>query len=335
MSERKLASIQRITALTPIKEADFIEAASVLGWTIICKKGLYNVGDLAVYFEIDSVPPDLPEYEFLWQDKESRPNSFRIRSKKMKGVISQGLLMPLHELLPTPRPPLKFEEGQDLTEVLSITKYEPPLPQGSNDIVGQFIDGVPKTDEPRIQSNPKLLEALQDRPYYITVKADGASVTCAMHEDQFTVASRNYRLKRNEDSPYWRGVIYSNIEKLVTEHPSLAVQGELVGPGVQDNKLKLHRNEVQVFNIYGRTTQKYLTWSQMKDLCLAYNVPTVELVETGKSFEYSQDELLALAEGKYPNTKSEREGIVIRNNDTKGRVSFKAISNRFLLKNEG
>lgn len=94
---RSLASIQRITALNPIEGADAIEVADVLGWKVVVKKGEYQVGDLAIYLEIDSVPPDEEQYRFLWKFAEQRPNNFRIKTIKLRGQISQGILFPLEK----------------------------------------------------------------------------------------------------------------------------------------------------------------------------------------------------------------------------------------------
>jgi RNA ligase (TIGR02306 family) len=334
---RQLASIQRITDIQPIEGADAIECASVLGWKVVVKKGEFQVGDLAVYMEIDSVPPDEEQYKFLWRFAEQRPNNFRIKTIKLRGQISQGILFPLAGLnLLNASGWETVREGEDVTDLLGVTKYEPPLPAGSNDIEGQFFDGVPKTDEERVQSadGRKRLELLRGRPYYITVKCDGASMTIAMHDSRVKVASRNYRLADLPESAYWRAARKDNeaLIDFVVDSPWYAVQGELVGPGIQNNRLGLTEHECLVFNIYDRDSGRYLTLSQMIELSREWGFKLVPILEVGHLFNYDQDQLLALAEGKYDGTKSEREGIVIRNNDDGPRVSFKAISNRFLLK---
>src|SRR6476659_9737047 len=118
VTARKLASIQRIKALDPIPNADAIERATVLGWQLVVKRGEFGVGDPCVYVEIDSVLPERPEFEFL------RPRGFRIRTARLRGQISQGICFPL-EILPAGTP---LDDGADVTGVLGITKYEPPIP---------------------------------------------------------------------------------------------------------------------------------------------------------------------------------------------------------------
>ena len=127
MSNRKLAHIEIITALSPIEGADKIEKATVLGWECVVKKGEFQVGDKIIYIEVDSVMPDKPEYEFL------RDRKFRIRTIKLKGQVSQGLVLPLSTLdsYVKEKGGLKFiksalEPGDDVTNYLGITKYLSP-----------------------------------------------------------------------------------------------------------------------------------------------------------------------------------------------------------------
>ena len=326
---RTLASVQRITAIDPIPDADAIEVARVLGWDVVVKKGDYKAGDLAVYMEIDSVPPDEPQYRFLWKNAEQRPNNYRIKTVKKRGQISQGILFPLSVVAGR-----DVWVDRDVTEFLNITKYEAPLPRGSDDIEGQFFDGVPKTDEERVQSatGAKHLASLRGRPYYITVKCDGSSMTVAMHEEQVKVASRNYRLADNADSAYWRAAKSGELIPFVEAHPWLAIQGELVGPGIQNNRLGLSEHKCLVFNMYEKREGRYLTLAEMLQVAEHWDIQLVPVLTVGYLFNESQESLLAMAEGKYEGTKNEREGIVIRSNDDGPPISFKAISNRFLLK---
>ncbi len=117
--DRKLASIQKIVDLRPIEGADFIEQATVLGWNVIVKKGDFALWDLCVFFEIDSLlPADNPEFSFMEKHR------FKVRTMKMKGVVSQGLALSM-EILPKMSSESYFE-GDDVTALLNISKYEPP-----------------------------------------------------------------------------------------------------------------------------------------------------------------------------------------------------------------
>src|SRR5215475_5801984 len=92
--ERKLVSIQRIERIDPIDGADRIVKARVMGWDVVVKKGELGPGDPCVFFEIDSVlPAGQPWAEFM------RPRGFRVKTARLRGVLSQGLALPL-DILP-------------------------------------------------------------------------------------------------------------------------------------------------------------------------------------------------------------------------------------------
>ena len=127
-TNRKLAHIEIIKEIKEIPGAQNIEVAQVLGWQcVIAKKDNFKVGDKIIYIEIDSVLPEKPEFEFL------RSRNFRVRTIKLKGQVSQGLVIPLTILdsYVKKKGGLKFiksalESGDDVTEYLGITKYLTP-----------------------------------------------------------------------------------------------------------------------------------------------------------------------------------------------------------------
>lgn len=113
--QRELAYAVKVTNITPIESADRVELAHVNGWQVMVKKGEYKVGDLAVYFEIDSKLPETEPFEFMAKYK------YRVKTQKfIKGsVLSQGLIMTPVEL------GLKdVKEGDFLTDKLGVTYYE-------------------------------------------------------------------------------------------------------------------------------------------------------------------------------------------------------------------
>lgn len=122
---RKLASIQLIEWIKPIEGKDRIVLAGVLGWQVIVRKDEFQVGDRCVFCEIDSVLPEKPEFEFL------RPKGFRIKTMKMAGVLSQGIVFPL-SILP-PKKKGEYELDEDVTEVIGVTQYEPTMDKEPNE----------------------------------------------------------------------------------------------------------------------------------------------------------------------------------------------------------
>lgn len=339
---RKLASIQMIDDLQPIDGADAIEVASILGWKVVVKKGDFEIGDMCVYCEIDSVMPDRPEFEFL------RDKKFRIKTIKLRGQISQGIAFPLDiavkELHRKGKLSINFHIGDDFTEFLGVTKWDPPEMIGGN---GEAAGGFPsqwisKTDEIRIQSIPEIIDEIKNVPCYISEKADGTSATYLLDPyGEYYVCSRNLRIK-NGDNMFWDiSRKYNILDILVQEAKKnryLCIQGEMVGPGIQGNKLGLKNVELQVFNVFDIVSHRYFDYKELIDFCNSHGLKTVKITAEDMIFnDHNIDDFIWLAKGTYENGHP-REGIVIRpmvemnSNVLNGRLSFKVINNDFLLK---
>ncbi len=342
---RKLASIQKILKLEPIPNADAIELAMINGWRAVVKKGQFQEGERGVYFEIDAIPPDVEIFKFLWTPKQHppipRPDKFRIRTMKLRGCLSQGLLMPLAamadlidvDVLAT------LPEGSDVTELLGVEKYEPPLPFNQGSIIGPFPGFIPKTDEERIQSAPGLLEELAGKPYVITLKYDGTSATFFRDPEthELQICSRNWRITPSENL-YGSAAIKYNLDAILNgSNQHLALQAEVIGPRIQKNPSGLKQLEMRIFNVWDWDQAKYLNSDQVAAFCDEHQLPMVDRIESGQAFSYTLGDLLTLAEGTYPGTRNPREGIVIRpavetySPTLNGRLSFKVISNAYLL----
>lgn len=326
---RNLASIQRILDLQPIKDADQIEKAKVLGWQCVVKKGEFSVGDLCVYMEIDSLLPDRLEFEFL------KPRGMRIKTIRLRGVISQGICFPL-SILPFG---VQAEEGDDVTELLGVLKYEPPISANlSGEAKGMFPSFIPKTDETRVQVLQELLTECRGLNCYISEKLDGSSATYYVRYGGFGVCSRNLELKETEGNTFWKVARQFDFEeKLLRLGKNIALQGELIGEGIQGNKYKLRGQLVAFFNAYDIDDRRYYDYAEFVDLLDGLGLSSVPIIQTGFCLEPDIDFLLQLSVGKsLLNAQTEREGIVIRPMVEQrcdiGRVSFKAVSPEFLLK---
>ncbi len=326
---RKLASIQKIKNLQPIKDADAIEVASVLGWNVVVKKGEFQVGDLVVYCEIDSILPDKPEFEFL------RNKKFRIRTLRLRGQVSQGICFPL-SILPKD---FEVEEGKECTEELGIIKYEPPIPASLGGIAkGIFPTFIPKTDETRIQILQDLLDKYEGTTCYITEKLDGSSATYFLKDGQFGVCSRNLELVEDENNTFWKVARETDLEnKMRSLGKNIALQGELIGEGIQKNKLKLKGQKVMYFNAFDIDKYSYYDLEELKELLNDFDLPIVPILSETYKLSNNIEEIVELATIKSSMRKETwAEGIVIRplreTRDLNGRVSFKAISPKFLLK---
>jgi hypothetical protein len=329
--ERKLASVVRITDIQPIVGADAIEVATVKGWKVVVKKNEFKVGDLAVYFEIDSLLPLTSQFEFLrsrcYKRMPDGREGLRLKTVKLRGQISQGLLTPLPNEFVT--------EGDDLTSVYGVIKYEPPIPaQLSGLVKGLFPSFIPKTDEERIQNY--ITDSIVDvrgLDAYITEKLDGSSFTAYIRNSEFGICSRNLELKHSDDNAYWQASAALDLQnKLASLQRNIALQGELVGPGVQGNLYGLSHRTVYFFTGYDIDAGRRLTFAELKDLLTELKLPMVPVLEYAYVLpsENVVETMLAYAEGKSAlNPRADREGVVVRG--VSEEFSFKAISNRYLL----
>lgn len=330
---RALVTIQRVKAVRAIAGSDFLETALVMGWECVIKKGEFKAGDLGVYFEVDSFLPLEPRYEFLrhssYRESAYNGKGFRIRTVKLRGQLSQGLLVPLSFY-----PELEgCAEDEDVTDRLGVKKWYIPETAGTGGtIIGDRPYGLPASEEIRIQSALELLDELRGKPYYITTKMDGTSCMVYYIDGKIGCCSRNKEIKDEASALYWTPVYqYGLREKLARYGKSLVLTGELCGPGIQRNRLRLSALEWYVFDVRDWDAGVYVPYDQAAAICASLEVSMVPLEEQGGSFAYTLEALLEKAKGKYPSG-LDKEGIVVRDLHSPKAVSFKVLNNDALLK---
>ena len=336
---RKMATIRKIDALRPIPGADAIECALVGGWTCVVKKDEFKAGDLAVYCEIDSwipheVAPFLSKGNFPRVYNEVKGE--RLRTVKLRGQLSQGLLLPLSVI-----PFASYIPDDDVSELLGIVKYEAPIPASlAGEVKGMFPSRIPKTDQERIQNLSTELEEWKAAglTWEVTEKLDGSSMTVYIIDGEVGVCSRNLDLKPNKDNSLWATAYKNEIDvKLIQSLSNLAIQGELIGNGIQGNMYKMRDQEFYVYDIYDIDKGRYFTPTERVAYCKVWDIKHVPVFKT--DFMLTTEtvaDLLQKAEGKSVMgdiAGPEREGLVYKCNEQQ--VSFKTVSNKFLLKSGG
>lgn len=357
--DRKLASIRRIAKLEPIEGADRIHLATVDGWKLItAKDNGFKEGDLCVYFEPDSFLPIDPRFEFLrsksYRKTENLGEGFRLRTMKMRGCISQGLIIPLKE----------FDaelEGIDLTEVLKVQKYEKPIPaQMMGRVRGNFPMNIRKTDQERAQNVLKdiRISLRAQEEFEVTLKLDGSSMTvyCVKNDPELEYSSENIRIgvcSRNWDleeevvqgtqrDVFWRCTRENDLERLAkcvarNFSSDVALQGELMGPGVQYNREKLENLQFYLYHIWDIQNQRYVLPEGRSFISDAYQIRHVPIIERQiklsaivKSEETLMEDLLTYANRPSLNKDIPAEGLVFKSIERPD-FSFKVINNEFLL----
>lgn len=328
---RDLVKIVVIDEVRPIEGADSICAYRVGGWWVVDKINAHHVGDKAVYCETDSfIPHEIAP--FLTKPGQD-PKTYngvkgeRLRTVKLRGQVSQGLLLPLSIL------------GGRSTDELGIVKYEPPMPtQLHGEAIGLFPSEVRKTDQERVQNLTSTYQLLVDNStlFEVTEKLDGTSCTFYLDWDaKFHVCSRNLDMRESDTNVYWKLARELDIEGKMTGLGMLgvAVQGEIVGPGIQGNRYKLDNPTFFLFDVYDVCNGSYL--SPMKRQRVAADLDLYHVPVHHGAFllrlHHSMEDCLEYSDMRSAiNGQVWQEGFVYKALD--GSISFKAISNKFLLK---
>lgn len=341
---RKLVTVRTVDAVRPIPGADAIECAIVEGWTVVTKKGEFAVGDRGVFFEIDAfLPLDDPRFAFLeksattWNERRG----VRLRTMKLRGQISQGLILPLSrfaeiDAFALADPALRQRDWADL---LGIGKWEAAIPAClSGEVEGAFPSFIAKTDQERIQNLPEVFATSERLAFEVTVKLDGSSMSVFHNAGALGVCGRNWQLRETPGNSLWRVAREDRLlEALAVLGRNVALQGEIVGEGIQGNPEKLRGQQFHVFDVFDIDRGGQCGMDERNAVVdalrvLGAAVRTVPLLEvtTLNRFGGSMAEVLAYAEGPSLNPATSREGVVFKQLD--GGLSFKAISNSYLLK---
>lgn len=383
---RKLVTVREVSKISPIEGADRIEIAHVDGWQCVVKKGEFVVGSMGMFFEIDSMLPiTVPRFSFFQNGirEVDGVKYARIKTIKLRGQISQGLLMPVNEFISEildvsdemniPREAPLFVEGAidstvDFAAKLGVIKYERPDSgngghTNSGKTAGDFPHFIRKSDQPRIQNAYRFLSK-QDQSLKLTptLKLDGSSTTVAYltdtkyhmeklpvddHGGQAYVCSRNLTLLEDAYDAFWIGARNSGLVDAAKEYHlqtgrNYAYQGELVGGSIQRNHENHDEYKVYAYAVFDIDTQQYLTYSEMNEIFESdafAGVPRVPVFDdvTLGDFETVQ-EFLAYADAVLSPFTKLPEGVVFHQTDVvdgSEPITFKAISNRYLIKSDG
>jgi RNA ligase (TIGR02306 family) len=316
----KLAIISTVLSLDPIEGADKIERATVLGWQVVTKKGQYRVGDQAVIIFPDTLVPKKYIDETYEGDEK-----VRLKTIKLKGQYSAGLLLPISALRTYVSLPdnVTFEEGDEVSVTLGIEKWVAPAGVSlAGDAKGNFPTAViSKTDELNFRSEPRALREVQDDPNFLnqdfiaTLKCDGSSGTFIFKDGEFRVCSRNLELKETAGNVFWQVARKYKLEEALSfGGAELAIQGEVCGPGIQGNPMKLDTLTFFAFLLKDVRTYHWKDWDYTRMFCELHDIPTVPTLHRFNSINFpSNEKLQEMAnDAKYDNGRSNAEGIVIR-----------------------
>jgi RNA ligase (TIGR02306 family) len=353
MSERKLARIVVVDDVVEHENADSLEIVVIGGWHCCTKKGEFLPGGLAVYCEVDSMLPlDNPHFEFLTgrNEREFEGKRYaRIKTMKLRGELSQGIVFPLSILTGLD---VVQQEDEDCTNVLGVVKYEPAVSVNlAGNAKGSFPVFIPKTDQTRVQNIKRMYDkaAALGEEFEVSYKLDGSSFTAFLRltdpDDETSietgVCSRNIWLdmgEANRDNMFVQtfnkyeldfklGMMFKERGGL-----QLAIQGEMVGPGIQNNFEGVAETQLFVYNVFDIEKQTYLSPEIAQHLVNVMGLTYVPLFNPRTTLPKTLEECLEMADGPSALMGKYREGLVFKSLTRD--FSFKVISNRYLLKEE-
>lgn len=343
--QRAMAYVAKINKLEKHPNADALDICTIGGWKVVSQKDLHREGDLVIYCSIDSwIPHTLAPF----LSGSSGPKEYegvqgnRLRTVKLRKQVSQGLVLPIRELDVDLS---AANEGDDVSELLGILKWEAPIPtQLAGQVKGNFPDFIPKTDQERVQNLQRELEIWYEKDYSweITEKLDGSSMTVFSRDGEMNVCSRNLNLECNPDNAFWKAALDQDLGSIWKEHEfsnDYVLQGELIGEGVQGNPYGLSGRRFVLYDIYDTQECLYLMPFERREMfetmvAMGVDIDHVPVVVYEGVSVKSIDYWLDCADGETRLKKGgKREGIVMKCNEAE--LSFKAISNKWLLKNGG
>jgi len=381
---RKLATVATVLGVFPIRDADQIELVQIRGWKVVTRKNEFKVGDLCIYLEIGSVCPDgipeefldemktlikkmskkppekeiiqnrieeisrmnnRPEFEFLRQKK------FIIKTHKIRGVVSMGIVFPLDilENVGVNLNTFELHDGMDLTELLGIVQYQEPEPANlGGDAKGKFPHNQLSSDEERIENLNDVYSTLRKYRYVVSEKLEGTSSTFFLSDSslkgvtEFGVCSRSLNLKESENNTFWKVARKLNIEEKMRKYAethnlnNFNIQGEIVGEGIQSNIYKLKGQTVRLYAAFNIDTQTYFEYEQFLSMVSEMKLETCPIIYTDYELPENFDDLFELVDNfktTFGNSVGEfvAEGIVfvaknIKSYETITRSSFGRLS---------
>lgn len=309
--KRKLVTICTIDNIVPILNADNIELAQIGGWQVVVKKNELKPGDKVFYFEIDSMLPlDDERFKFLEIRGKKMQDGIlyhRLKTAKLRGEISQGLILPLSVWNPKDGDLEKIEqESNSFAKYFKVVKYEEPVKLSGNQKLTNWPDGLTKTDEERLQNlvkEWKYEDILKSGTWIATEKIDGCSITIFKEYNPENneigptrVCSRNFELINSDEDPYWKVVNQKKIDSilesgekyafsldewltqkcnLLLDEPifGICLQGELFGEGIQCNRLGCKGQHIRFYNLL---VKKESGWERLPMTSVVKYFPEIE-----------------------------------------------------------
>jgi len=371
MSELRV-TIERINKLESHPNADRLDLATVLGWQCVVQKDLYEEGDLIVYFPIDVILTEELEAAIFGTDSKIKLKKSRIKTIKLRGAFSQGLVVPLG-VVKSFIPDLIEKEGKNIAKELGVKKFEPKTPGNMRTTGGQqkkkkdINSNFKKyTSINHLKNYPKALEG---EKVVISEKIHGTNFRCGYvpisggfftrtwkrikalfsggqkyRGYEFVFGSHNVQLSNKFKKTFYtdkmveKNVYYQAVEKYnLKDKLALGdvLYGEIYGAGIQENYNYGLKDEIKLIVFDIMSHGKYLSCGVAKTICSNKGLDFVPIIEEAM-FSSELVEKHVSGPSLLSPTQKIREGIVVKpvveKSSYMGRMVFKFINPAYLLK---
>lgn len=314
MSSINFVEVAKINSLRPHPAADRLEIATIHAYETVVPKGMYQVGQVVVYF-----PPDMLITEGVAKrlgvknylkgaiyPGDTKSSRCRVAAARLRGVPSYGFVTAFDPLN------IQARVGDDLSDYFGAVKYQPPEPDVQGDEekpdalfhtytniqnYSRYPSRVPLGTQVRITEK---VHGMNCRVGVVKTGSDSFEFMCGSHS------------ARRKQGFYWEPLDVQMMKMLCAlcaEEHTVIVFGELFGPGTVKSKLKnmygLTDKQFRVFDI--SIDGRYLDWKAVESYCQFFGIKTVPLLYKGP-FTH---ECLNLAYGPSCIGGELREGIVI------------------------
>ena len=355
------SKIYRI-GVEPHPDADRLDLARVGDFRCVVGKGNFEDGDLAAYIPEAAIVPDDVIAEMGLEGRLAGKRKNRVKAVKLRGVLSQGLVYPVdgRRFIDNPEC-LPLEEGDDVTELLGIEKYEPPIPVHMEGQVENYFGKTMKYDIENIKKYP---EAIRDGEEVVfTEKLHGTWCGISHRDDDgFRVTSKGQSakglvFKMNEENQgnlyvkaFYEALNCGDLGDLVDDIKTafdpkdgeVFVLGEVFGRGVQDLHYGTPKPSFRVFDIFVGNSEggggRYLDTAEVRMALAEVGMEYVPILYEGT---FSKEILEEHTNGRSSMDEGHiREGIVVRpkrerRTDEIGRVVLKSVSEDYTLRKGG
>lgn len=308
--------------LEPHPNADLLSIVHINDYTVCVKTSDWKDGDLAAYIQPDMcVNTDLPVFTFLKTDKDRKLE--RITVKKLRGIVSMGLLVPA---------PSGANVGDDVAALLEVIRYEPKELSEECENTSSPALYSPKYDVDSIRGCSNIFT--EGEIVSVSEKIHGANSRYCYNNGVMYCGS-HYNWKKDGQNPFW--IAYRNtpsVQRFCEDHQNCVLYGEAYGKVKGFNYCTNGKTFFIAFDIL--RGNQWLSVDEFQKLCDQYGIPRVPELYRGP-FSFSKMEELAEGNTVLGNGSHIREGIVIRpiierTNDKIGRVCLKLVGNGYYEK---